>query len=112
MMRAFASALEDDNLLVRRGALDLLVESVRLDGAVSRAQPDAQTIIMRAATGVVLRRDLTLNRRLYKWLLGTEEKNEVQTEYFKDFGLTLLITTLRVSGDQTLLSSELNSPPG
>lgn len=97
MLRAFASALEDENLLVRRGALDLLVDSVRLDGAVSMAQSDAQSVIMRAATGVVLRRDLTLNRRLYKWLLGSEEKGDVSSQYFKEYGLILLIRTLRVS---------------
>jgi len=35
MIRAFASSLEDDNLLVQRGILDLLVTSLRLDGAAS-----------------------------------------------------------------------------
>jgi hypothetical protein len=35
MIRAFSSALEDDNLLVQRGILDLLVTSLRLDGAAS-----------------------------------------------------------------------------
>ena len=32
MIRAFASALEDEHLLVRRGVLDLLVQSLRLGG--------------------------------------------------------------------------------
>ena len=35
MIRAFSSCLEDDNLLVQRGILDLLVTSLRLDGAAS-----------------------------------------------------------------------------
>ena len=40
MMRAFASALEDDNLLVRRSCLDLLVDSLRIDSfAMKRYAP-------------------------------------------------------------------------
>lgn len=31
MIRAFAAALEDDNLLVRRGALDLLEQTLPVD---------------------------------------------------------------------------------
>lgn len=34
MIRAFAACLEDENLLVRRGALDLLVANLRLNGKV------------------------------------------------------------------------------
>lgn len=35
MVRAFSSSLEDENNLVQRGTLDLLVTSLRLDGAAS-----------------------------------------------------------------------------
>lgn len=97
MIRAFASALEDDNLLVRRGALDLLLQSIRMDSAaVKGAQPEDRTILMRAASGVVLRRDLSLNRRLYTWLLGTDEKSDQQIAYFKENALQLLKSTLKV----------------
>jgi hypothetical protein len=97
MIRAFAAALEDDNLLVRRGALDLLLASMRVDSAaVTKAQADDRTILMRAATGVVLRRDLSLNRRLYTWLLGPDEKSDVQVAYFRQHGLELLKSTLKV----------------
>ncbi|KAF8915027.1 Dopey, N-terminal-domain-containing protein [Mucidula mucida] len=95
MIRAFAAALEDDNLLVRRGALDLLVQSLRLDGNVlKKAQDDDRTILMRAAVSVVLRRDLSLNRRLYTWLLGSDEKAETQLAYLKMNALGLLCATL------------------
>ena len=33
MIRAFAAALEDEHLLVKRGVLDLLDQSFRTDGA-------------------------------------------------------------------------------
>ena len=97
MIRAFASALEDGDLLVRRGALDILLQSLRVDSpAIRKAQTNDRAILMRAATGVVLRRDLSLNRRLYTWLLGSDEKNDRQMDYFKEHVLELLRTTLQV----------------
>ncbi|KAJ6523556.1 Dopey, N-terminal-domain-containing protein [Mycena capillaripes] len=96
MIRAFAAALEDDNLLVRRGALDLLLQSLRVDSAaIRKAQSDDRTILMRAATSVVLRRDLSLNRRLYTWLLGPDENSEHQVAYLREHALELLQSTLR-----------------
>ncbi|KIL71408.1 hypothetical protein M378DRAFT_188883 [Amanita muscaria Koide BX008] len=104
IIRAFAAALEDENLLVRRSALDLLLQAIRVDSvAIRKAHADDRTVLMRAATGVVLRRDLSLNRRLYCWLLGPEEKSERQIEYLKQYALTLLSTTLR---------SEMFNPSG
>lgn len=97
MIRAFASALEDENLLVRRSALDILLQSMRIDShTIRKAQNEDRFILMRAATGVVLRRDLSLNRRLYTWLLGPEEKSDNQIMYLKDHGLELLSSTLKV----------------
>jgi hypothetical protein len=97
MIRAFSAALEDDNLLVRRGALDLLLQSIRIDSAaIKKSQPQDHTILMRAATGVVLRRDLALNRRLYTWLLGPDDKSDSQITYFREHALELLTSTLRV----------------
>ncbi|KAJ7204429.1 Dopey, N-terminal-domain-containing protein [Mycena pura] len=96
MIRAFAAALEDDNLLVRRGALDLLLQSMRADSAaIRKAQSDDRTILMRAATSVVLRRDLSLNRRLYTWLLGPDEHSELQVAYLQEHALDLLKSTLK-----------------
>ncbi|KAI0307632.1 Dopey, N-terminal-domain-containing protein [Multifurca ochricompacta] len=95
MIRAFASALEDDNLLVRRYALDLILQVLRLDGvAILKASHEDRIIIMRAATGVVMRRDLSLNRRLYTWLLGPDENAEQQIAYLRSHSLELLKTTL------------------
>ncbi|KAJ3872338.1 Dopey, N-terminal-domain-containing protein, partial [Lentinula edodes] len=96
MIRAFAAALEDENLLFRRSALDLLLQSMRVDSsAVKRAQSEDRSILMHAAISVVLRRDLSLNRRLYSWLLGPGEKSEKQIEYLKDNALELLRSTLK-----------------
>jgi len=97
MIRAFAAVLEDDNSLVRRAALDLLLTSLRLDSlAVKNARVEDRAILMRAACSVVLRRDLALNRRLYTWLLGPEEGPENQSLYFHENALDLLKSTLEV----------------
>ncbi|KAG6841563.1 hypothetical protein C0991_009598 [Blastosporella zonata] len=104
MIRAFAAALEDENLLVRRGALDLLLQSMRVDStAMNKAQAEDRVILMRAASGVVLRRDLSLNRRLYTWLLGSDEKSDHQIEFFKAHALDLVHSTLK---------NEMFSPSG
>ncbi|EIN14374.1 hypothetical protein PUNSTDRAFT_140678 [Punctularia strigosozonata HHB-11173 SS5] len=96
MIRAFAATLEDENLLVRRSALDLLIQSLRMDSiTVKRATPEDKSILMRAASGVVLRRDLSLNRRLYTWLLGSDDNSDAQVLYLRDHGLELLRSTLR-----------------
>jgi Dopey, N-terminal len=98
MIRAFSAALEDENLLVRRGALDVLLQTMRVDSiAIRKAQKDDRAILMRAATGVVLRRDLSLNRRLYTWLLGPDEKSDNQIAYLKENTLEFLSSTLKVS---------------
>ena len=97
MIRGFAAVLEDDNSLVRRAVLDLLLTSLRLDSlAVKTARAEDRTILMRAACSVVLRRDLALNRRLYTWLLGPEEGSENQSQYFRTNALDLLKSTLEV----------------
>ncbi|KAG9313948.1 Dopey, N-terminal-domain-containing protein [Chiua virens] len=104
MIRAFAAALEDDNLLVRRSALDMLLQTMRVDSAaIKRAKPEDSAILMKAAISVVLRRDLSLNRRLYTWLLGPDEKSEVQSAYLQQHALQLLSSTLK---------SEMVTPSG
>lgn len=96
MVRAFAASLGDDNLLVQRGTLDLLLTALRLEGsALHSASPADRKLLVRAATGVVLRRDLSLNRRLFAWVLGPDEALEKQEEYFNKYARDLLVITLR-----------------
>lgn len=97
MIRAISAALEDDDSLVRRGALDILTQSLPLDSiAVKNAPPEDRFILMRAATSVVLRRDLALNRRLYTWLLGVDENSQQQMRYLRTHGLVLLTSSIKV----------------
>ncbi|KAG8901217.1 hypothetical protein FRB99_005472 [Tulasnella sp. 403] len=90
MVRAFASSLEDDDTLVRRGVLELLNQSFKMDSpAFKKVHREDQEILVRAALGVVLRRDLSLSRRLYTWLLGNDETSDAQIAYLKAHGLDL-----------------------
>ena len=80
--------------------MDILLQSLRIDGvAVTKSQADDRAILMRAATSVVLRRDLALNRRLFAWLLGPAESSQAQIEYYRSHSLELLRSTLRVCCD-------------
>lgn len=49
---------------------------------------------MRAAVGVVLRRDISLSRRLYSWLLGPFDEPSDQSTYLRQHGLGLLTDAL------------------
>jgi hypothetical protein len=43
------------------------------------------TTLMVAALSTVLRRDMSLNRRLYTWLLGSDEERSKQQVYFDTY---------------------------
>jgi hypothetical protein len=80
LIRCFAAGLSDHQLLVQRGFLDLLVTHLPLDSAVlQQAVPKADLDrIVFAAAGVVSRRDMSLNRRLWAWFLGPEPKTDAE----------------------------------
>ncbi|CAK7216411.1 hypothetical protein SCUCBS95973_002803 [Sporothrix curviconia] len=72
LVRCFTAGLADEQLLIQRGFLDLLVTHLPLHSTVlqARAKPADLQLLMRAACGVVTRREMSLNRRLMAWLLG------------------------------------------
>lgn len=97
MARGFAHALDDENLLVRRATLELLVSNLRMDSKTfqkAMKEPD-RVLLVGAALGVVLRRDLSLNRRLYTWLLGPGETAEAQQFHLDTHGLALVHAALQ-----------------
>ena len=99
MIRAFAATLGDQDLLVQRDILELLVQNLSLQNryflrnglhsqltVCHRMIPhDELTILMRAALSIVLRKDMSLNRRLYAWLLGPEGTPQTQLAYFLSY---------------------------
>ncbi|ORX98613.1 Dopey, N-terminal-domain-containing protein [Clohesyomyces aquaticus] len=74
LIRCFEAGLSDPQLLIQRGFLDLLVTHLPLDSPVlqQRISNDDLERLVAAAAGVVSRRDMSLNRRLWAWFLGPE----------------------------------------
>jgi len=70
MCRALCLALQDSSALVQRAALEFLLVGFHLHNPqfVSRDMVHLVT----AALFTLLRRDMSLNRRVFSWLLGTE----------------------------------------
>ncbi len=104
--RCFAAGLKDDQILIQRGFLDLLVSHLPLHSSVlrQRIKPEDLELLILAASGVVSRRDMSLNRRLWSWLLGpdptvsrdgdTQPNDESKTAYFSEFGLKPLTRSI------------------
>lgn len=118
LIRCFESGLSDPQLLIQRGFLDLIVSHLPLDSPVLQqriSQADLERLVA-AAAGVVSRRDMSLNRRLWAWFLGpdpsvadtsdgTESPNQerhntaadpstVHAAYFSRYGLAALTTSV------------------
>jgi hypothetical protein len=90
LIRCFESGLSDPQLLLQRGFLDLLVSHLPLDSPVLQDRVGKEDLerLVTAAAGVVSRRDMSLNRRLWAWFLGPEptgpEVNEHVTSPTQD----------------------------
>ena len=68
-VRAACAAVQDSSVLVQRNALDLLLVLFPIH---EKTLGDAEKVlVVTAACCVLLRRDMSLNRRLFGWLLGT-----------------------------------------
>ena len=115
LLRCFAAGLADEQLLIQRGFLDLLVTHMPLHSSVlqKRVKSEDLELLIAAAAGVVARRDMSLNRRLWSWLLGPEPSSHdydggpespgadpvsghapSKTLYFEEFGLQPLTQAL------------------
>lgn len=115
LLRCFAAGLSDEQLLIQRGFLDLLVTNLPLHSKVlqSKIKSKDLSLLLRAAVGVVARRDMSLNRRLWAWFLGPEpaqpdaenglesptsehhqQSLSPKTTYFEEYGLHQLTSAL------------------
>ncbi|XP_042561092.1 LOW QUALITY PROTEIN: protein dopey-1 [Clupea harengus] len=68
MVEAVSMSVQDSSVLVQRSTLDLILFCFPFH--MSQATRTDMIRILSAALHVVLRRDMSLNRRLYAWLLG------------------------------------------
>ena len=78
LIRSFISGLADTQILTQRGFLDLLVSRLPLDSVVLQKQTDHEDLerLVTCAVGVVTRRDMSLNRRLWTWFIGPDRDDE------------------------------------
>lgn len=112
LIRCFVAGLCDENVLIQRGFLDLLVSHLPLHSEVlhRKVSPGDLVKLTTAAVSVVSRREMSLNRRLWTWFLGpkespTEQKSDQsspkradrqdqnlgrQIKYFRQHGLSPL----------------------
>ncbi|KAL8698712.1 MAG: hypothetical protein Q9224_001725, partial [Gallowayella concinna] len=133
LIRCFAAGLSDDQLLVQRGYLDLLVTHLPLDSEVlhGKVPPVDHVRLVTAAVSVVARREMSLNRRLWTWFLGPDEPSTEKkgasaasslgverdpaqgqrVKYFRLYSLNLLVHgILNMLGNDTAAPAEKARP--
>ncbi|XP_062837276.1 protein dopey-1 isoform X2 [Anolis carolinensis] len=97
MVEAVSTSVQDSSVLVQRSTLDLILFCFPFH--MSQATRPDMVRILSASLHVVLRRDMSLNRRLYAWLLGprsTRHSNpeEHATYYFNTFSKDMLVQAM------------------
>ena len=100
LIRCFAAGLQDGQLLVQRGFLDLLVTHLPLRSSVlhQNVSPEDLERLVAAAASVVARREMSLNRRLWTWFLGPESTDDMDGSVPsspKSPGSNEIVTSLR-----------------
>ncbi|XP_036752849.2 protein dopey-1 isoform X8 [Manis pentadactyla] len=106
MVEAVSTSVQDSSVLVQRSTLDLILFCFPFH--MSQATRPDMIRILSAALHVVLRRDMSLNRRLYAWLLGFDNNGAIigprstrhsnpeehATYYFSTFSKELLVQAM------------------
>lgn len=129
LIRCFCTGLRDDQHLIQRGFLDLLVSHLPMDSIIFQENvvPDDLQNLIDAASSVVARREMSLNRRLWSWFLGPEPigegsatlsnspvdtwitpgqaGREIRSQYFVKYGLGPLVSSIK-----KMFSSNSNDP--
>ncbi|XP_043286527.1 protein dopey-1 homolog isoform X2 [Venturia canescens] len=105
MVAALCAGVQDNSVLVQRSALDLLLVGFPVHN--SQLGYDDMVSLLTAALVTILRRDMSLNRRLFAWLLGTEvnlsilkkkanpAEAEASATYFDMYSKNMLIQAIK-----------------
>ncbi len=139
-VEALCASVQDASVLVQRSALDLLLLGFPMHNS-QLTRPDMIKIIT-AVIKVVLRRDMSLNRRLYAWLLGadasgapihsnidprsrtgelgrqdsasTQGSDQVEMDYFHTYSRDMLILAVKNCIQEVMppAVTEMGSPEG
>ncbi|XP_075859272.1 protein DOP1A isoform X5 [Microcebus murinus] len=138
MVEAVSTSVQDSSVLVQRSTLDLILfcfpfhmsqvyKRTQRRSCLRKATRPDMIRILSAALHVVLRRDMSLNRRLYAWLLGFDNNGAIigprstrhsnpeehATYYFTTFSKELLVQAmvgiLQVNGfgEESTLTQDL-----
>ncbi|KAA8917810.1 hypothetical protein TRICI_000012 [Trichomonascus ciferrii] len=96
LIRAFCRGLEDEQPLVQRGFLEFLVKNLELQSVPLQMLADQSDLerLLVSVCSTVLRRDMSLNRRLWNWLLGPDPETGEKVsrdEYFAKYALEPLV---------------------
>ncbi|KFD57066.1 hypothetical protein M513_01951 [Trichuris suis] len=93
MVRSLCHIADDPNALVQRGLLDFIIVAFPLDSEYLLSDDFCR--LMRKCIFLMLRRDLSLNRRLFTWLgarMGLQD--HVNAQYFEKYALPLIMVSL------------------
>ncbi|GIY38627.1 protein dopey-1 [Caerostris darwini] len=108
MVQGLCASLQDNSVLVQRCALDLLLLGFPVHSNQLLSSDMVQVVT--SALTVVLRRDMSLNRRLFSWLMGGDalgidemkksafdkvSENSDANSYFRDFAKGYLLKALQ-----------------
>lgn len=108
VIRAFIHALKSNNILIQRGFFDLLIKKLQLDSTVLQKLTPANDLrdLIMSALSAILKKDMSINRRVWTWLLGPETTSALHLEFFKTNGSMHLL-----DGLLKLLSGDLDQRP-
>jgi len=79
VVQALSTSLSDKNTLVQRNMLELITVHFSISAQVF--SPEALEVIVKSAIMVVTLKDMSLNRRLHSWLLGTTDDSKNGKSY-------------------------------
>ncbi|CCH45045.1 hypothetical protein BN7_4623 [Wickerhamomyces ciferrii] len=85
LVRSYIATLKSDNILIQRGFLDLMIKKLNLNSTVlQKISPakDLQSLII-STIGAVLKKDMSINRRIWSWLLGPEGGDIKPVDFFQ-----------------------------
>lgn len=119
LIRAFATAINTStsfnpagDIIVVRGFFDLLLSHLPLhsDVLTSTVGPKDKELLMMACCSVTLKKDMSLNRRLWNWLLGPDsDDSSSRSDYFATNGLEVLLSGLLKMIHSTLTSVQIDA---
>lgn len=107
---ALSTAIGDTNTFVKRSALDILVGNLSLDQDFfcGKENFESAVTLVNGALRALLRKDMSLNKRIHSWLLGGYTGPKA-VEFCKHFSQKLIRTSLKNEIEVANSSSTLTS---